>query len=157
MKRSYLSAVGIGIVAGVRSLAAPALVSRYVKKHDGNGLGAMGSALSSSVVSRTLQAGAAAEMAADKTSLVPDRTALPSLLWRAATGGVAGAVVAAEAGDSPLVGGLLAASAAVGATYGAFYLRRALRDRLHVPDRLLGAAEDSLVVGAGRRLLRVSA
>jgi uncharacterized membrane protein len=150
MKRGYLSALGMGVVAGVRSMTAPALVSRYVKRGD---LGSLGSFLTSGLVSRALQAGAAAEMAADKTSWVPDRTSAPSLAWRALSGGVVGSVVAGSAGESRAIGALLGASAAVGAAYGIFYLRQALTRRLHVPDRLVGAAEDSLAVGAGRRLL----
>ncbi len=150
MKRGYPSAIGIGAIAGIRSMAAPALVSRYVK---GDDLGALGSFLTSGIVGKALHASAAAEMAADKTSWVPDRTSWPSLAWRALSGGVAGSVVASSADESPLVGGLLGAAAAVGATYGIFYLRRALTKRLHLPDRLVGTAEDSLVVGAGRRLL----
>ena len=97
MKRGYLSAVGIGVVAGGRSMVAPMLVSRYVKA--GN-VGALGAFLSSGLVSRALYASAAAELAADKTSWVPDRTSLPSLAWRAVTGGVAGSVVAGSAGES---------------------------------------------------------
>ncbi len=153
MRRSYVPAVGIGIIAGMRSLAAPALVGRYLKNENESSLGTVGSFLTSGVVSRALQASAAAEMVADKSSLLPDRTRWPSLALRVVAGGVAGSVVAGTAGESRLVGGLLAAGAAVGATFAAFYLRRALKDRLHLSDRLLGAAEDSIAVGAGRRVL----
>ncbi len=157
MRHSYVPAIGIGVVAGVRSMVAPALVSRYLTGKDEAALGKVGSFMTSRTVSRVLNASAAAEMAADKSSLVPDRTAWPSLAWRATVGGVTGSLVAGAAGESRLVGGLLAAAAAVGAAYAAFYLRRNLKDRLHRPDRLLGAAEDSLVVGGGRRLLRAVA
>ncbi len=153
MKGSYLRAVGIGLIAGARSMVAPALVSRYVNGKEDYSLGAVGELMGSPIVSRALQAGAAAEMAADKSPWMPDRTAWPSLAWRAVAGGVAGSVVARTAGESRLVGALLAAAAAVAATYATFYLRREIRDRLNVPDRLLGAAEDSFVVGAGHRLL----
>ncbi len=153
MRQSYGPAVTIGIIAGVRSMAAPALVSRYLKDEDEVALGAVGRLLTASAVSRVLQASATAEFAADKSPRIPDRVAWPSLAWRAVTGGLAGSVVAGTSGRSRLLGGVLAAAAAVGAAYGTFYLRRTLNRRLHVPDRLLGAAEDSLVVGAGRRVL----
>ncbi len=156
MNTSYFPAVGIGMVAGVRSMSAPAMVSRYLRRAERDGHDRLTELLASPIVSRLLQAAAAAEMAADKTSLVPDRTAWPSLAWRAIAGGAAGSIVAGTEGGSRLVGAALGAAGAVAATFAAFYLRRALRERLHVSDRVLGAAEDSVVVGAGRRLLAVS-
>lgn len=156
MRHPYLPAVGVGIIAGVRSLAAPALVSRRLRHEHASEQDALADFMSSSIVSGVIHAAAAAEIAADKTSLVPDRIAWPSLAWRAASGGLAGSVLASTTGHSRLVGGLVAAAAAVGATYAAFYLRQALGERLHLPDRLLGAAEDSLVLGAGYRLLRAA-
>ncbi len=136
MKGSYLRAAGIGIIAGLRSMVAPALVSRYVMDRDN--AGGIAGFIGSPIVSRALQAGMAAEMAADKSSWIPNRTALPSLAWRAVAGGVAGSVVAGRAGESRLLGGLLAAGAAVGATYAAFYLRRAIGDPRTLVRRHLG-------------------
>ncbi len=156
MNRSYIPVVGIGMVAGMRSMAAPAMVSRYLARNERAADDRLTELLSSPLMSRMLQMAAAAEMAADKTSFVPDRTAWPSLAWRAVAGGVAGSIVAGTEGMSRLVGGLLGAAGAVGATYAAFYLRDLLHRRLHLSQRMLGAAEDSIVVGAGRRLLAAS-
>jgi uncharacterized membrane protein len=156
MNNAYVPAVGIGMVAGVRSMSAPAMVSRYLRREEHESNDRLTELLSSPIVSRVLQAAAAAEMAADKTSWVPDRTAWPSVAWRAVAGGVAGSIVAGTEGGSRLVGAALGAAGAVAATFAAFYLREALHRRLKLSHRVLGAAEDSVVVGAGRRLLAVS-
>jgi uncharacterized membrane protein len=134
-------------------MAAPALVSRSLRNAEFRADDRLTELLSSPLMARLLQAASAAEMAADKTSWVPARIAWPLLAWRVVVGGVAGSVVAGRQGASRLAGAALAAAAAVGAAYGAYYLRKALHDRLHLPQRVLGAAEDSIVVGAGQRLL----
>jgi uncharacterized membrane protein len=152
---SYLHAVEMGAVAGMRSMAAPAMVSDRLSRADGHAPeeGIIGF-LADPAVAKGLKALAAGEMLADKTPWIPDRTASISLVGRGMAGALVGAALCARRdGCRPEVGALLGMASALAATYAAFHLRRALARELHVPDPVLGAVEDALVVAAGRRTL----
>ena len=153
--RTLLRAAGIGAIAGMRSLAAPALVSRELSHRESRALeGTPLALLATPTAANVLQALAASELVADKTPLVPDRTAPVPLVGRAGAGALAGAAVAVAGGERALEGALVGAAAAVATTYTAYHLRRFFSRRLHIPDRLLGMAEDALVVRGGLAVAR---
>lgn len=152
--KSVAFSAGLGAVTGMRSMSGLALLSGRLA----GGTGAprprnqSPSVLSSPWTRRVLTTLAAAEMAADKTSVVPDRTSAVSLAGRAVVGAAAGVAAANLSGGRQWVGALAGASTAVAATYIFFHLRKAATERLALPDWMAAIPEDALVLFAGSRI-----
>jgi uncharacterized membrane protein len=151
---TYARAVAIGIIAGMRSMSAPALVSNHLA-HDGsenlpdNPL----MILASPKTARVLKILAIGEMVADKLPIVPARVSAGPLVARVISGGVSGAAVCGAAKGRTEVGALLGGLAAIAGAYGFYHLRRRVGQETAVPDPVLGMAEDAIVVVGGRMLL----
>ena len=102
----FLLAIGIGVVAGLRSMTAPAIVSwaattGWLNLH-GSPFAFMGSTVTV-VITSLLAVG---ELIANKLPIIPKRTALAPLLARIVVGGLCGACLCAAA-HQPLVIGAL--------------------------------------------------
>jgi uncharacterized membrane protein len=141
----FVLALGIGIVAGLRSLTAPAVVAwgaylNWLNLH-GSSLAFMGS-MASVVIFSLLAIG---ELIADKLPTIPKRTAPAPLMARVITGGLCGACLCAAAAKSLLAGTVLGG---VGAVVGAF-LGYGIRRRLdlHIKDFLVAICEDVVAIG----------
>jgi uncharacterized membrane protein len=145
----FVLSIGIGIVAGLRSLLAPAIVAwaahiGWLNLHE-SPLAFMGS--TPAVVIFTVIA--IGELVGDKMPQTPRRTALPSLLARIVTGGLCGATLCAAAAESLWVG---AVSGAIGSVIGAFAgyeIRRRLVCHLHGKDFFVAIFEDLVALGLG--------
>jgi uncharacterized membrane protein len=122
------SAAALGTVSGMRTFG-----------------GWAGLALRGRVPDGRLRAGllvaAAGEMAADKSPWIPPRHHPAALAGRAISGALAGRVVAGGRGIR------VGAAAAVASTYASERARELLGQRLTLPDPVLAAAEDALVLG----------
>ena len=142
-----VAAAGIGVLAGMRGLAAPATVSQRLS-HDG--LTRQASAalrvFGSPRTARALKALAMGELAADKLPFMPDRTAPSSLAFRILSGALCGAALASWRRDSAVLGAVVAASAATAASYGFLAGRRAA-GRAGLSNLVSGLAEDAPVAG----------
>lgn len=150
----YSGAAIAGAVAGMRSMAAPAVVS---KLKDAGLVGAENPVvkiLNSPVTSAVTTALAVGEAIADKLPFMPDRTITGSIVVRAISGGLSGAAICLSKRKPVLWGVLLGGAAAVGATYAAFALRKQVTRKLNLPDTLVALAEDALVATAGYSALR---
>jgi uncharacterized membrane protein len=144
--------LALGTVAGLRSMAAPALLSRAIRRGD---LKAPNfPALGSPKVSTTLTLLMIGEMIGDKTPFVPSRTSVPPLLGRALSGALVGAVLFLDAERHPVSGAVLGGLFAVAAAYIGETLRAKGAEKLGVPDLILGLLEDGVVLFGGSRLLR---
>lgn len=130
--RTLFRAIGFGALTGVRSMAGPAALAFESDGPVRNVVGLL----------------AAGEMIADKTPFVGDRIDAAPLAARAVMGGIVGGVVAYEADDNVLIGGLIGASAAIAAAHLAYRLRK----RLPVSNPVGGAIEDVFVLGLGAML-----
>lgn len=84
------------------------------------------------------------EMIADKMPFIGSRTGLPQLVARAGTAAYAARTANKGASLASLA---VAAAAAIGAAFLARNGRKALSERLHVPQQVIGLVEDALVVG----------
>ena len=145
-------ALGIGAIAGLRSMAAPALLSRAVS---GRSLALPNGKLSflgSKTTAKVFAVAGAAELLADKLPFTPNRTSAGPLAARIVSGALCAAAIYSAHREKVVVGALLGGLGALGGTFGAYHARRAIRTRLHVPDPLIAVAEDALAIGAGRRL-----
>src|SRR3954453_14671602 len=141
----FLLALGIGIVAGLRSLTAPAVVAwgahiSWLNLH-GSSLAFMGSMTAVAVFSLL----AIGELIADKLSMTPNRTAPVPLLARVATGGLCGACLCAAAGKSLLVGALLGGIGSIVGAFLGYSIRRRLD--LHIKDLPVALCEDAIAIG----------
>lgn len=149
MIRSFL----IGLPAGARAMTPLAAVTDAARR---GALAADRGAplwLGRPAVATVAKLLAAGEIYGDKLKSAPDRIVPAGLLARIVSGGIAGAAVAPR--RHAVVGGLLGATAAVGAAYLTFYLRiPALRRYGQTPtgvieDALTVAATQAVLVGAG--------
>jgi len=150
MIRAYLTAFQIGVVAGMRSMMAPALVSHKLSNLKPNPL--LGSTLqfmTSSKTATTLAILAGGELIGDKLPNAPDRTGWPQISGRLASGALSGAALAQADGHLPEYGGLAGALGAAVGSFAFFHLRNWLTHEKDLPDPLVALAEDALAFGAG--------
>lgn len=146
-------AAGLAGIAGIRSMAAPALLARAIRRGDVEGLvGTPFAALGSGGTPALLQALMVGEMVADKTPFIPARISTPALLGRALSGALVGAAVSGEGGGAS--GALVGVFSALAGAYAIDRLRSGATQGLGVPDRVFGLLEDGLVLSVGTRLLR---
>jgi uncharacterized membrane protein len=148
-------ALGMGAAAGLRSLSAPAALSRALSEGRIGGLEETPFAiLASAGASRALLLLEIGEMLADKLPITPSRTSPPPLLGRMASGALVGAALFASESRRAAVGGALGAAAALAAAYAGERLRARAAQKLGFPDPAVALIEDGIVLLAGARLLR---
>ena len=103
----YLGCFTIGIIAGLRSLTAPAVVSWAARLGwldlSGSWLSFLGSRTASIILSLL----ALAELVADKLPKTPNRTNLGPLVFRVITGGFSSIAICISAHQSLVIGTLL--------------------------------------------------
>jgi uncharacterized membrane protein len=143
----FVLALGIGIVAGLRSLTAPAVVAwgahlGWLNLH-GSALAFMGSTTTGAILSVR----AIGELVADKLPIIPKRTAPAPLMARIITGGLCGACLCATAGQSLVAGTLLGAIGGVVGAFLGYSIRRRLVNDLHINDFVVAVCEDVVAVG----------
>lgn len=150
----YIQAAGIGVIAGMRSMSAPAFVSNsFARVRPKHLRKSPFRHLSSPFVSNVLALLAAGEMIADKLPFMPNRTDPPALVGRALNGAFAAAAWAAYNRQSALIGAVTGAAAAIASSFAFFHLRRAATHELEIPDSVAAITEDALVLGTGIGLL----
>jgi uncharacterized membrane protein len=139
----------IGIVAGLRSLTAPALVAwaahrNWIDLH-GSPLSFMGS--TAAVVVFAL--GAVGELFADKLPSTPSRLKPPGFIARVVLGGLSGAAVAASTSHSMALGAVLGAAGGIAGAFTGYEVRTRLVRALGVPDFIIACLEDAVAIGGG--------
>ncbi len=155
MPETVTRALGMGAIAGLRTMAAPATLSRAVSDGRIEGLEETPfSILGSPRVSTALRIMEFGELIVDKLPATPSRTSPPPLLGRMASGALVGAALFASEDRGQAVGSILGAVAALASAYAGESLRVQTAQRLGVPDPLVALLEDGLVLLAGARLLR---
>jgi len=147
MNYVWAFAVGIGLVAGLRSLTAPAAVSwaahlGWLNLHS-SPLAFMGSTVAVAILSLL----AIGELMADKMPKTPSRTSLVPLLARILMGGLCGASLCASANQSLLIGALLGGVGAVIGAFGGYEIRRRLVSKLNTKDIFIAIPEDLIAIG----------
>jgi len=146
---TVLLALGIGVVAGLRSLTAPAVVAwaahiGWINLH-GSPLAFMGSAWAVGIFTLL----ALVEFVADQLPSTPARTAAVGLSARVVTGALSGACVAIAGGAVVWLGALVGAIGGIAGAFGGYQARVGLVRTLHVPDFAIAIPEDFIAVGLG--------
>jgi uncharacterized membrane protein len=140
-------ALGIGIVAGLRSFTAPAAVSWAARlgwlNLEGSSLAFMGSSVAVAIFSLA----AVAEYVADLLPKTPKRTALAPLTGRIVLGGLSGACLCVSGGQSLLAGAALGAIGGILGAFAGYEARVRLVKRLGVKDAFVAIAEDLVAIG----------
>lgn len=139
-------AIGIGVIAGLRSFTAPAAVCwaahlgwidlRYSR------LAFM--ATTAAVIVATLLA--IGELVMDKLPSTPSRTSAGPLVGRLVMGALCGAAIGVAADQSHLLALLGAVGALIG-TFGGYQIRHRLVAGLKVKDLVIALAEDVVAIG----------
>jgi uncharacterized membrane protein len=146
---ALLLAFLIGIVAGLRSLTAPAVVSwaahrNWIDLHH-TPLSFMGSTVTVSIFVLL----ALGELVADQLPSTPSRTKPVGLIARIVLGGLSGACVAVAGAQSIVIGALLGAVGAVAGAFAGYEVRTRLVRALKVPDLVIAVLEDAVAIGGG--------
>jgi uncharacterized membrane protein len=143
----------IGVVAGLRSLTAPAVVAWAAHRHQ---LSLQGSALAfmcSSAAVGVFTLLAVLELVADQLPSTPSRTKPAGLGARIVTGALSGASIAASASQSITFGGLSGAAGGVVGAFAGYEARTRLVRALKVPDFVIASVEDAVAITAGLWIL----
>jgi len=152
--QAYAGATALGVMAGMRSMSAPALISQVARKGQ---LAVEGSKLaflnSRGALSATALL-ALGELIADKLPVTPARTDAGPLIARAVSGAFSGAVLCSAKKRSPWLGALYGTLGALGGTFAAYHLRRSVEQNLKLPDVVVAVAEDAVVASSAFLIAR---
>jgi uncharacterized membrane protein len=139
-------ALGIGFVAGLRSLTAPAAVSWAAHlgwlNLQGTSLAFMGSTVAVAVFSIL----ALGEYVADMLPMTPRRTEPGPLIARAVMGALSGACLTASAHRSVALGVVLGALGGILGAFAGYEARARLVKALGVKDRVIALTEDVVTI-----------
>jgi uncharacterized membrane protein len=139
----------IGVICGLRSLTAPAIVawaaSRSWLSLLNTPLFFMGS--SPAVIIFSLLA--VAELVADKLPTTPSRTQGPGLLARVVLGSLSGAALALSGKQSIVAGIILGGLGGFVGAFAGYEIRRRLVQALKVPDLVIAILEDAVAITGG--------
>ena len=139
----------IGVVAGLRSLTAPAVLAWAAHKNWLNLHNTPLSFMASTAAVVIFCLLAAGELVADQLPSTPSRTKPPGLIARVLLGGLSGAGVAAAGTQSMMLGAVLGIAGGLAGTYGGHAARTGLVRTLKVPDFVIAFLEDAVAIGGG--------
>jgi uncharacterized membrane protein len=143
----FALAVCIGIVAGLRTMTAPAAVSWAAHLGWLNLLGSPLAFMGSTIAVAIFSLAAIGEYINDKLPKTGSRTAPPALIARMILGGLSGACVSISGGQTLLVGAILGAIGAVIGAFGGYQVRTRLVKALNVKDIFVAIPEDLVAIG----------
>jgi uncharacterized membrane protein len=150
----YLGCFSIGIIAGLRSLTAPALVSWAAHLGwldlSGSWLSFLGSRAATIILSLL----AFVELVADKLPKTPNRTDPGPLVFRVITGGFSSMAICASAHQSLVIGAILGVLGSIAGAFAGYEIRHRLVKTFGLPDFGVALVEDMVAIGCG--LLMVS-
>ncbi len=146
---ALLLVFGIGVVAGLRTMTAPAVVAWAAHlgwvSLSGSRLAFMGSIWAVALLSL----GALVEYVVDQLPSTPARTTAFPLTARIVSGLLVGACLGVATGASAWSSALIGAIGAIAGAFGGYHARRGLVRGLGVPDVVVAIPEDLIAIGLG--------
>jgi uncharacterized membrane protein len=142
-------AFGIGVIAGLRSLTAPAAVSWIAHLHNFNLQDSRFAFMSTTPAVAILTVLALVELVNDKLPKTPSRTTAVPLGARVVTGALSGATLCTAGGGSALIGAGVGIVGALVGTFGGHAARVGAVKALGVPDFVIALLEDAVAIGGG--------
>jgi uncharacterized membrane protein len=149
-----LFALGIGIVAGLRTMTAPAVVAWAAHLGWLNLTGSYFAFMGSKWAVVLFTIAAVGEFVGDQLPKTPARTTPGPLAARIVMGALTGACVAVSGGAFLMVGALLGAVGAVIGAFAGYKARVGLVRSLGVPDFAIAIPEDLLAIGLALLMVR---
>jgi uncharacterized membrane protein len=144
-----IAAIGIGAIAGLRSMTAPAVVTWAANQgwiqSPTRRLAFLQNRTTVSIISVL----AVGELVLDKLPSTPNRTEPFGLAIRFLTGGLSAGAVCAPKKKLVAAGAVVGGLAAIAGAFIGYETRRRLREKLHLSDMPIAIAEDALAVGGG--------
>jgi uncharacterized membrane protein len=141
--------LGIGVVAGLRTMTAPAVVA-WAAHLGWIDLSASRLAFMSSIWAvAILTLGALVEYVVDQLPSTPARTTAGPLTARVVMGLLTGACLGVAVGAVVWIGALIGAIGAIAGAFGGYQARVRLVRGLHVPDAAIAIPEDLFAIGLG--------
>jgi len=154
MKNKFWQTLGLATVASMRSMLAPALLSKSLVKHKSPYLGNSPLRfMQSPITANILSVLAAVELIGDKQPDAADRTSAGVMPSRVVAGALLGAVLYKSQKGNALTGALLGSATAVATSYATLALRKQLIESTDQPI-LAGVIEDGIAVTSGLALLQ---
>ena len=153
MNYILIFAFGIGVVAGLRALTAPAAVAWAAHLGWLHLNGSPLAFIASTWALILFSALAIFEFVGDLLPTTPKRTAPGPLIARIFSGGLCGACVCASANQSLVVGVALGAIGAVVGAFTGYEIRKRLVTGLNIKDIFLAITEDLIALGLAWFLL----
>jgi len=144
-----LLALLIGVVSGLRSLTAPAVVAWAAHRNWLNLHNTPLSFMASTAAVAIFTLLALVELVADKLPSTPSRTKPVGLIARIVLGGLSGASVAVSGAESIVLGAVLGAVGGVAGAFAGYQARTRLVKALEVPDLVIALLEDSVAISGG--------
>jgi len=137
----------IGVIAGLRTFTAPAVVCwaahlGWINLH-GSHLAFLGSIITAVIVTLL----AIAELVNDKLPNTPNRTTPGPLGARIVLGALSGAALAIAGGQGALLGAILGIVGAVVGAFGGYQVRHQIVTQLKVNDIVAALTEDLIAIG----------
>jgi uncharacterized membrane protein len=139
----------IGVIAGLRTMTAPAVVAWAANRHWLNLLNSPLAVMGSTAAVGVFTLLALGELIIDKLPSTPNRTRLLGLIGRGVLGGLSGAVVAVSGAQSIALGAVLGVAGAIASAFAGYEVRKRLVRVLKVPDLVIALFEDALAIGGG--------
>jgi uncharacterized membrane protein len=143
----YLGCFSLGVIAGLRSLTAPALVSWAAHLGWLDLSGSWLSFLGSRAAIIILSSLALAELVADKLPKTPKRTDPVPLVFRAVSGGFSSIAICTSAHQPLAIGTILGVLGSIAGAFAGYEIRHRLVEAFGLPDFGVAAAEDLVAVG----------
>ena len=157
MKRSYtpVLALGIGVVAGLRALTAPAVLAWAVKHRWIRLRNSPFAAILSAEASKRITDLALTELIADKLPFTQSRLKAGPLASRIVSGAVCGAAINGVAERPIAEGAVLGGVGAIAGAFVGYYARKRLSG--DTPNLGIAVLEDALAIGGGVIIVALAA
>jgi uncharacterized membrane protein len=139
----------IGVIAGLRTMTAPAIVAWAAHRHWLNLHNTPVALMGSTAAVAVFTVLAFGELVVDKLPSTPNRTRVLGLLGRGLLGSLSGAAVAASGSQSIALGVVLGAAGAIAGAFAGYEFRTRLVRALKVPDFVIALLEDGVAIAGG--------
>ena len=140
-------ALGIGVVAGLRSMLAPAAMAWAVKLGWLNLHESPFAFMESNLAVAGFSIVAVGELVADLLPFVPRRTAIAPLVVRMISGSFCAACLCASVNHSVAIGVAFGAAGAVIGAFSGYEIRKRLVRKQNIKDFVVALSEDAIAVG----------
>ena len=154
-QKTLTQIIGFGIISGMRTTFASAIISHYLSKKQNDALSESKLAfMQSPVTAKVTKLISAAEIVVDKLPNTPNRIVAPQLIARVISGAFASAVICKANNNSIAKGILIGGATTFAATFGTFYLRKYVSKNTFIKEPVTGVVEDVTAIDLGRLLMK---